>query len=222
MAEETTFWIASIVIGAGSIPAGLGLVLIVERVQKWCRPANGVNPIYIRRTRVSTDLVPLINGLAKCGIPFDRSELWVFGSDGRYIVNNDEGPWRKAFDDWADKGLRVKFIILEADDDVRDAMRELKRTLKGSFDATVLNEGAIPTLARELETFHPTLFLAEGNDAAWIEGLHHRNSTCAYDVEYISPRAMRKWPEKADLFRSCKDKLDSVLENSTSIVAGVA
>lgn len=223
MTEELTFWLlASVVACLGSLLAGFGFVLLVECIQKWCRPANGKNPLYIRRARVSTDLVPLINGLAKCGIPFDGSELWVFGNDGRYIVNNDNGPWRKAFDRWMHHGLKIKFIVLEADDDVRDALRHLKQTHEDSFDATILNEGAIPTVARELETYHPTLFLAHGNNAAWIEGLHHRNSMCAYDVEYISPRAMQGWPEKDELFRSCKGRLDLVLKNSTSLIGEAA
>ena len=223
-AEEVTFWfVASAVVGGGSVPVGFGLVLIVEYVQKkWCRPANGTNPIYIQRANAPTDLVPLINGLAKCGIPFDGSELWVFGNDSRYIVNNADGPWRRAFDDWARRGLKIRFILLEADDDVRRVLHELKLVLKDSFDATVLNGGAVPAVARELDTYHPTLFLATGHNAAWIEGLHHRNSLCAYDVEYISPKAMRNWPEKDELFRSCKDRLDLVLENSTSLVGEVA
>ena len=77
-------------------------------------------------------------------------------------------------------------------------------------------------VARELYTYHPTLFLAAGNNAAWIEGLHHRNSTRAYDVEYLSPRAIREWPEKGELFRACKSRLDLVLENSTSLVSQTA
>ena len=222
MAEEAFWWVTSALVGAGSVVVGLGFVLALERIRKWARPANGNDPLYIRRTRVSTDLVPLINGLAKSGVPFDGSELWVFGSDGRYIVNNDKGPWRKAFDRWARDGLTIRFIFLEADDEVRNALAELKRTLKGSFHATALTPGAIPAVARELDTYHPTLFLAKCHSAAWIEGLHHRNSLCAYDVEYISPNAMTEWPEKHELFRSCKARLDLVLENSTSLVGQAA
>ena len=218
MTEQMTFW-ASIAIAVGSIPVGLALVLILEYIQKRCRPSNGANPIYIRRAKVSTDLVPLINGLAKKGIPFKGSELWIFGSDGRYIVNKNKGPWRKAFGNWARKGLKINYIVLEADEEVRKAFCTLKKTLEDSFDATVLDQGAIPTVAREFATYHPTLFLAPGNNAAWIEGLHHRNSLCAYDVEYISPRAMRQWPEKKELFQWCKERLDLVRDNSTSLVA---
>lgn len=223
MTDDITFWwVVGIAIGIGSIPAGLGFVLAMECIQKWCRRANGPNPIYIRCAKVSTSLVPLINGLARSNIPFNGSELWILGSDGRYIVNNENGPWRKAFVDWAGKGLKIKFIILEADDDVRDALCSLKETLKESFDAMILNQGAIPAVARELETYHPTLFLAAGNNAAWIEGLHHRNSIRAYDVEYISPRVIRECPEKDELFRACKSRLELVLKHSTSLVAEAA
>lgn len=219
MTEDMTFWlVASLVVGAGSVPAGFALARVVELIQKWCRPANGRDPIYIRSASISTDLVPLIDGLRRRGVPFGGSELWVFGSDGRYIVNNDNGPWRRAFGNWARSGLKIKFIILEADDDVRAALCELKQALEGSFDATVLDRGAIPEVARSLETYHPTLFLAKGNNAAWIERLHHRNSLRAYDIEYISPEAMRAWPEKNELFLLCKDRLEVVLKNSTSLV----
>ena len=221
--DDTFWWVASVAVGFGSVLIGLGLVLVKELIQKHCRPANGTDPIRIRRTRVSSDLVPLISGLAKCGIPFKGSQLWIFGSDGRYIVNNDKGPWRQAFNEWAGRGLKIRFIILEADDDVRKMLCNLKEDLKDSFDATVLNENAIPAVARELETYHPTLFLGEDdNKAAWIEGLHHRNSIRAYDVEYISPNAMQEWPDKKELFQSCKDRLDLVLENSTSLVGEAA
>lgn len=221
--EVALWWVvASVGVGIGSVLIGYLLVLLVEYVQELFRPANGEDPVEIQCTHASTALVPLISGLRKCGIPFDGSELWILGCDGRYIVNKKRGLWRNAFGDWIQDGLKIKFILLEADDDVRKELCKLKREFGDSFDATVLNSGAIPEVARELDTFHPTLFLAKDNNAVWIEGLHHRNSISAYDVEYISPKAMRKWPEKGKLFQSCKNRLDLVLENSTSLLGEAA
>ena len=89
----------------------------------------------------------------------------------------------------------------------------------GHFDAVALNEGALPDIARELETCHPTIFLGKGDlNAAWIEGFHPRDSIHAYDVEYISPLAMKLSPSARDTFRSYANKLDAVLENSHSLV----
>ena len=162
--------------------------------------------------------MPLIRGLAKAGIPFRGSELWIFGSDGRYIVKSKRKRWRREFLKWTDKGLKIRYILLDVDEEVHEELRTLKEELKGNFDAVALNKGAVPEIAIELETRHPTLFLGrEGQNAAWIEGLHRRDSVYAYDVDYISPKAMQRQAKEKARFRSYKAKLESVLDNSQSV-----
>ena len=39
--DNAVWWIASIIVGAGSVPAGLLLVLAWERLKKMLRPSNG-------------------------------------------------------------------------------------------------------------------------------------------------------------------------------------
>ena len=226
MTEETVvWWVASLIVGAGAIPAGYLIVFAMDRIGKYRRPANGPAPLFIERVFAASDLMPLIGGLAKAGVPFDGSELRIFGSDGRYIVKGrGKGKkWRREMYGWARQGLKIRYILLDADEEVSRAMIELKEDMGDRFDAVALKEGAIPDVARELETCHPTLFLGgEGRDAAWIEGFHPRDSIHAYDVEYISPRAMQQSRSAKDTFEHYARKLEAVLENSRPLVASPA
>lgn len=220
MTEEVHlgWWIASFSVGWLSLGVAYVIVVAMRHREKQRRPANGPTPIYIQRVSVASDLTPLIDGLEKEGIPFRDSQLWIFGSDGRYVVKNKGKRWRKALSDWSAKGLRVKYILLDADDEVRKELQALKDRMTGEFDAVRLAEGAVPDLARELETCHPTLLIGpDGNNAAWIERLHPRDSAYAYDVKYVSPKAMMADRESAE-FESYKRKLDLVLDNSVPVV----
>ena len=213
------WWIASFMVPWFSAGVAYAIVTATRHREKQRRPANGPHPIYIQRVSVATDLTPLIRGLEKEGIPFDRSQLWIFGSDGRYVVKNRRKRWRRELSDWSAKGLRIKYILLDADDEVREEIRALKGQMKGAFDAVHLADGALPELARELETCHPTLFIAPDDKcAAWIERLHPRDSAYAYDVKYVSPKAMLADRESKE-FESYRRKLELVLDNSVPILA---
>ena len=206
----------------GWLSLGVGYIAtrVVRRFERKRRPSNGPDPIYIQRVFVATDLVPLISGLEKEGISFRDSQLWIFGSDGRYVVKNKKKRWRRKLSEWSAKGLHIKYIILDADDEVRDEFQALKDKMEGRFDAVCLNKGAVPDLARELETCHPTLFIGPDNkNAAWIERLHPRDSACAYNVKYVSPNAMCAPRERA-AFDAYKRKLEVVLDHSQSIDDG--
>lgn len=219
--ENVVWWVASLIVGAGAIPAGYLIVFAVDRIGKYRRPANGPAPLFIERVFAASDLTPLIGGLAKAGVPFDGSELRIFGSDGRYIVKGKK--WRREMIGWVRQGLKIRYILLEADEEVSRTMIELKEEMGDHFDAVALTDGAIPDVARELETCHPTLFLGgEGRNAAWIEGFHPRDSIHAYDVEYISPRAMQKSRSAKDTFEHYARKLEAVLENSRPLVTSPA
>lgn len=232
MAEGTVvWWIASLIVGVGAIPAGYVVVSFLDYIEKRRRPANGPARLSIERAFVASDLMPLIGGLAKAGVPFDGSELRIFGSDGRYVVNSKRmgwwrrdksKKWRKKLDDWATAGLKIRYILLEADGEVRAELSQLKQEMGEQFDAVVLDDGAVPDVARELETCHPTLFLGkDGQNAAWIEGFHPRDCVHAYDVEYISPLAMEKSRSAKGTFERYAGKLDAVLENSHSLIEAI-
>lgn len=218
--DNIVWWVASLIVGAGAIPAGYLVVFAIDRVQRYRRPADGPTRLSIEHAFAASDLMPLISGLAKSGIPLDGSELRIFGSDGRYVVNSKSKKWRREMNAWARQGLTIRYLLLDADEEVSRRMTELKEEMGGRFDALTLDEGAIPDVARELETCHPTLFLGgDGRNAAWIEGFHPRNSIHAYDVEYISPRAMQHSRGAKDTFEHYASKLEAVRENSRSLVA---
>lgn len=225
MTEDNIFlWLASFIVGVGSIPFGYLVVFAQDGLKKLRRPANGPKRIILRRVSVASDLMPLIGALLgllpKGNNPFDGCELRIFGSDGRYIVNSKRRKWRKKMKAWSDEGLKIRYILLDADDEVRRGLADLRNYMKdGRFDAIALNEGALPDIARELETCHPTIFLGkEGYNAAWIEGFHPKDSIHAYDVEYISPYAMKLSQRELETFEYYAAKLDAILENSHSLV----
>ena len=232
MTEGSIFWwVASIVVGAGAIPAGYLVVSVLDRIAKHRRPANGPARLSIERAFVASDLMPLIGGLAKAGIPFKGSELRVFGSDGRYVVNSKSQKWwrrdksrkwRREIRAWAAAGLTIRYVLLEADEEVKTELRKLKQALGDQFDAVALDDGAVPDIACELDTCHPTLFFGKGNqNAAWIEGFHPRDSVHAYDVEYISPHAMAQSRSARDTFERYAAKVQSVVDHSHPLVERV-
>ncbi len=223
--DNIVWWVASIIVGAGSVPLGLVIVLVWERIQKKLRPSNGSAVIHLRCAACATDLLPLIGGLARNGIPFRGSELWIFGCDGRYIVNKRGGRWRggrwcRVFRKWTKKGLIIKYLLLEVDGDVKAELGKLKNDLGDNFEAFVLErKHTTQDVARKLETFHPTLFLGkDGNNAAWIEGLHRRNSIYAYNVDYISPSVIAESETQRERFESCDRDLKWIHEHSTRLV----
>ena len=212
--------IASFMVGWLSLGVGFAGVWAMRRLEKRRRPSNGHDPIYVQRVSIATDFTPLISGLEN-SVPFKGSQLWIFGSDGRYLVNKKKKKWRSKLSDWSAKGLHIKYILLDADEEVREEVKDLKDALAGGFDAVCLAEGVDRGGLRELETCHPTLFIGPDDKcAAWIERLHPRDSVYAYDVKYVSPNAMLASRERAE-FEAYKRKLEGVLSQSVSIVDSV-
>lgn len=212
------YWIASFMVGWLALGVGYVAILIGRHLEKGRRPPNGSDPLYMQRVSVATDLTPLIRGLA-ASVPFKGSELWIFGCDGRYVVKNKRKRWRKELSAWAAQGLYIKYILLDADQEVCDEIAKLQDKMQGKLDAVRLLEGSLPDLASELETCHPTLFIGPDNgNAAWIERLHPRDSTFAYDVKYVSPNAMLDRRERAE-FEAYKRKLELVINHSVPITS---
>lgn len=221
--EMVLWWIASFMVGWLSLGVGYVAIVVTRHLEKARRPSNGPSPIYIQRVSAATDFTPLIRGLVE-SVPFEDSQLWIFGSDGRYVVKKKKKRWHRELSDWVGKGLHIKYILLDADQEVRDEIGRLRDTMekmKGRFEAVCLTEGAVPDLVHELETCHPTLLIGSNNkNAAWIERLHPRDSLYAYDVKYVSPNAMCTSHERLE-FDTYKRKLETVLNHSIPITGNV-
>ena len=90
------------------------------------------------------------------------------------------------------------------------------------LNTMVLKDGAVldPGLRKELDTCHPTLFMTgDGKNAAWIEGLHRRDSEYAYHVRYLSPNVLDNRPEDRAEFESYRDKIGLVMDQCDHIAA---
>lgn len=219
MTGESILWWA-IIVGVGSVPAGLLIVLFFEHINRICRPSNGPRLVHIGCASAGSDFVPLINGLGKGRNGFEDSQLWIFGCDGRYFVNKKGRRWQRVFRKWTKKGLVIKYILLEMDDEAKSELRKLKKTLGEKFDVLLLEHNEeTQDITRKLETFHPTLFFGkEDSRAAWIEGLHRKNSIFAYNVDYVSPRLVRSSREQRERVDACEEDLRFVCDNSTTVV----
>ena len=107
--DNAVWWIASIIVGGGSVPAGLLLVLAWERVKKMLRPSNGPHVIRFASAPAATELTPLISGLARSGVLFKGSELWILERDGLYMTNKKGKQLCRQFRKWKGKGLVIRY-----------------------------------------------------------------------------------------------------------------
>ena len=227
MEGSTIFWIAvSATTGLGSVVIGLSVAILIQHIGKARRPTDGSTILEIQAANAASDLMPLISGLPKAGYPFDGSELWIFGNNGRYVVHPRKGrTWRKKIAKWAADGLKVKYILLDADDDVRDALTRMVGDIGPNFEAGTLRDTdreAVESVVSELETRHPTLFFGtDGNRAAWIEGYHRRDSVYAHNVRYYSPTVAKR-PKPKALIESYRGKVASILEHCDPITDTVS
>ena len=217
-ADNVVWWVASIIVGAGSVPAGLAIILVLDRIKRALRPSNGSRMIHFASASVATDLMPLISGLERSGVPLKGSELWILGGDRLYITSKNGKQWLRQFRKWKNNGLVIRYLLLEeAEDGVRDELRNLN--LGPNLDVRQLVRNAeTQEVARKLQTLHLTLFFGtDGNNLAWIEGLHRRNSIYAYNVDYVPPRVIHSSLEQRRRFESYEKDLRLIYENSTPL-----
>ena len=219
--EDYTTWlvIGAIGVGAGAIPIGYGVVHLYERYERYSRPSNGIDAVRIACASISSDLIPLIDGLPKADVPFQGSKLCLFGNDGRYFVKKNGKRWRKKLIQWGNKGLEIEYILLDADTAVREEMRNLKEQLGDKFEAILADDSLSGYLEENgLLTFHPTLFFGPNEQkAAWLEGRHEKDSEFAYNVLYLSPNAVLNRQEFNARFDECDSMIRRVREECTSI-----
>ena len=223
--DNIVWWAFSLIVGLGSVPVAFGIVLLCEHIKRNLRQSNGSSVIHIGCASAGSDFVPLIGGLGKGPNRFEDCQLWLFGCDGRYIINKKGRRWHRVFRKWTKGGLVIKYILLEIDDEVKSELGRLKRALGKdlgkNFDVLMLEHNdETREIARKLETFHPTLFLGRGDDrAAWIEGLHRKNSVFAYNVDYISPCVIQSSRAQRKRLELYERDLEFVCDNSTAVFA---
>lgn len=189
----------------------------VRRRNRPKRPANADFVLSIPSVTIADDLIPLIDDLIAEFPPAGEKRLQVMGGDGKYITLANGEQWRNGIRSWTDKGLNVDYILLDADEEV---IRELKglqfecQQNLGDFSVSVLNRDkatGIGKLVEGLKTRHPTLFFGPGNERAmWIEGNHPEESEFAFDVSYVSPRAMERHETARSLFEKYQSEIDSI------------
>ena len=186
------------------MPIGVACVVAAAqwgwRKSRFARPrrdARSAEPIFIPAAKVATDLVPLIDDLARPG-----SRLCILGADGLYFMRENGEFLKNSIRAWVKKGMIVEYILLEPGDGVKQRIMPLIDELsdaRGSLNVFALNDDAdeISSIVKEMDTRHPTLFFGvDGENAMWIEGLHKKNSIYAYNVRYISPAAMNEAQRK--------------------------
>ena len=178
------------VAGIGAVFVGIGANWLTEKLEKRTRRVHVTQRIAC--ASVSKDLMPIVWRLGRELVPFSGSRLVIFGSDGSYLLKPNGNSWQKTIRKWAKKGLKVEYILLDVDDQLRDAYRHMVADHPDMLEVLVLDKTQdpppLPEVLHDLETCHPTLMIGgNGKCAAWIEGFHERGSEFAYDVHYIAP-----------------------------------
>ena len=204
------FALAMMPIGVACVVVAAQWVWGQTRFARPRRDARSAEPIFIPAARIATDLVPLINDLARPG-----SRLRILGADGLYFMRENGEFLKDSIRAWVKKGMTVEYILLDPGDGVKQRIMPLIDELSdagGSLNVFALNHDAdeISGIVKEMDTRHPTLFFGEdGGNAMWIEGLHRKNSTFAYNVRYISPRAMSEAQQRE--FDRHREQMDLVV-----------
>lgn len=204
--------------GLLALPTGFTLVWLYGKVERrFMRPLNSDKLLRIRVARIASDLIPLVQGLkVKDHLKLNSTEMWLLGSDGRYFLKGSKGErWAKQLRAWCDDGLNIKYILLGIEDEVRERLRslDLPTDRMAFLVADEAKLGDDKGLLARFETEHPTLFISEGGSpiAAWIEGMHARDSDLAYDVVFISPNAMRSHHEQRSRCERYKRELTRLM-----------
>jgi len=206
------------VIIPGASLCGVCLVIWAkDRVQKWRRDAFGTEVIFISVTQIATDLVPLMWKLVRnYG---DELQMRTFGVDGAYFNSVTAWLWDLAIKKSLSKGVKVDYVLCEVDPKAKESLSKLVEWSSSRGHALhvyVLRASRPSNVEKhldEMRTRHPTLF--SGPDdvrAMWLEGKHKEGGTYAYNVRYVSPKAMAgKWRQE---FSRQQDMLDDVVAAS--------
>lgn len=212
------------------IVAGVAVILLGIQVAKWLdrraneaevasRDSNSPDEYAISVAGVSGDLIPLVSGINHQA---GEARIELFGDDGAYVQLDRKGrEWLTGMKHWINDGWNVTYTILHPDETTKGMFRKLMKDV--GEDALVVyvvdHERVISEvhdLIEERRTFHPNLIYdGEGGQGMWVEGTHMAGSEYAYNVEYVSPKAMtpqrlrefKQYEKENNLIRKYSEKL---------------
>lgn len=224
-----------VLFAVGPVLAGLGVFLlqhywpvihprlvVFPPVRRWWATRTRI----FARAQIATILVPLIDEVldrarAKSG------DVLIVGSDGAYLTGEKKRKLHDAIRAWTNRGLTVRYLLVEPDRKALQALVGLRRTLKSSNSLQILPleglpdsaEGYLRELVTVLRTLHPTLVhFTSGDDeekrTMWIESEHLPNEMHSSGNRWVPPEAMRQqatpFETWDDVFSQWKDKLKSL------------
>lgn len=206
----------------------LGIVCVAiflkDEVQKWRRDAFDKKVIFIGVTQIATDLVPLMLKLVrKYGAEL---RMRTFGVDGAYFASLTAWLWNFAIKHALKRDVQVDYVLRKMNPKAEKSLSKLAKSSKGdALRVYVVQDSLLDDEVQahldEMRTRHATLFTGPDNARAmWLEGKHKEGGTYAYNVRYVSPRAMvGEWEE--EYFRQ-RDMLAAVVKASERYVPGGA
>ena len=170
-------------------------------------------PLFIAAANAASDLRPLVLHLND----LNGAVIQMFGADGSYITSENGRNLKQAICAWVKRGAKVKYLLAEPKADVSQQLLGVQARV-GERNLEVLVpkqsmklDAKTKQLLGKYRTLHPTLiFLPRGGQAMWVEGLHQRNSSVAYNVTYVSPEVMRTDSERRREFSRYNDDLSTI------------
>ena len=205
-----------VVIPAASLFIVYVVISTKDQARKWLRDAFAPEVIFIGVTQIATDLVPLMWKLVR--VHGHELRIRTFGIDGAYFASFHAWLWNWAIKHALSKGVQVEYILCEKLDS--RAERSLSKLIRWSSEkGCKLHVYVLPAdrssdveaPLNEMRTRHPTLFTVPNKAyAMWLEGKHKEGGKYAYNVRYVSPRAMTgKWEKE---FARQSDMLAAIVE----------
>ena len=201
-------------------------IWLKDHAKKWQRDAFAPGVIFIDVTQIATDLVPLMRQLVR-----DHGkdlQVRTFGVDGAYFATFTAWLWNWMIKRSLRKGARVEYVLCEElDSKARQSLSKLLNWSSSKGHELYVHvlpasrADAVDAQLSEMRTRHPTLFtLPNGSRAMWLEGKHREGGKYAYNVRYVSPRAMAgRWEE--EFFRQ-SDMLDAIVAECQPLAPRVA
>ncbi|MCW2306220.1 hypothetical protein [Rhodobium gokarnense] len=181
---------------------------------KESRDKNSGSPIFIEAATIADDLVPLLTPHVSEG-----AEIMILGSDGHYARSTNAKKLLTGLRDWIEKGAQVRYLLLEPNDSVDDdGFRVLLEDYPNNFNISHINRAAcrdvpnVEFLLEKYKTRHPTLLINGDRSAMWVEGYHQPQSVFAYNVKFVSPKALTDLDERKE-FNTYKEDFERLVDH---------
>lgn len=213
------------------IVAGVLVILLGIKIAKWLdshannaemasRDSNSPVALDFSVTGVSGDLVPLVSGIEH---EPGKARIDLFG-DGSYVQLDGKGnDWINGMKHWIDNGWNVTYTVLFPSETTKDLLLKLMEDAReGALVVYIIDDEGDTSQFKDLvdkrRTFHPNLIHdGFGGNGMWVEGTHMAGSEYAYNVEYVSPKAMtaerqqqfKQYDAENISLRKCGRKLSS-------------